>query len=336
MPNIDGILLFPDKIPRKMTFTVNKDESLDAVIADLLHTSTVVPNDCNLGVIFTKQKEESKKESQDSEVEDEDTPMTMEPKNALATKLRMMFCPNMPHSVADTYGTCILLHAESEGVVPKMPKETRAKVFDVYEELTGRKITGNKVKRSGPKRAKRAFNFFSKDFQRNRRRVLQEQGAEADFVEITKEARTAWAGMNEEQKQPYETLAEQDKVRYDQEMLEYRKKHPTVPKRPRTAYNLYCKECKTPEEKKIWAEMDDEAKSSFVQAAVLDKERFQAECDVLETWCTENGVDFKAMMLRKKKKIGNKSKSTKKSTQLAKVAKKKDNSKKRKVKKSKD
>ena len=68
-----------------------------------------------------------------------------------------------------------------------------------------------------PKRPRPAFMFFSVE----RRAVLQKQHPSLDFYEISKLLGAEWRQMNETDRAPYQTKADMDKLRYEQEMTQY-------------------------------------------------------------------------------------------------------------------
>ena len=68
-----------------------------------------------------------------------------------------------------------------------------------------------------PKRPRPAFMFFSVE----RRVVLQKQHKQLDFYEISKLLGAEWRQMGEADRAPYQTKADVDKLRYEQEMTQY-------------------------------------------------------------------------------------------------------------------
>ena len=68
-----------------------------------------------------------------------------------------------------------------------------------------------------PKRPRPAFMFFSVE----RRPMLQKENTNLDFYEISKLLGAEWQKMGEMQRAPYQTKADMDKLRYEQEMTQY-------------------------------------------------------------------------------------------------------------------
>ncbi|XP_061419924.1 high mobility group protein B1-like [Lethenteron reissneri] len=76
--------------------------------------------------------------------------------------------------------------------------------------------------------------------------------ASVNFAEFSKKCSERWKTMSEKEKTRFEDMAKVDKVRYDREMKTYvppkgergsrKKKDPNAPKRPPSAFFIYCAE----------------------------------------------------------------------------------------------
>ncbi|XP_061685736.1 high mobility group protein B2a isoform X2 [Syngnathoides biaculeatus] len=77
-------------------------------------------------------------------------------------------------------------------------------------------------------------------------------GASVGFAEFSKKCSERWKTMSGKEKQKFEEMAKNDKVRYDREMKTYvppkgakkgkKKKDPNAPKRPPSAFFVFCSE----------------------------------------------------------------------------------------------
>ncbi|KAL4631403.1 high mobility group protein B3-like [Arapaima gigas] len=69
-----------------------------------------------------------------------------------------------------------------------------------------------------------------------------------NFAEFSKKCSGRWKTMSGKEKAKFEEMAKQDKIRYDQEMMNYmpgkkgKKKDPNAPKRPPSGFFLFCSE----------------------------------------------------------------------------------------------
>jgi len=68
-----------------------------------------------------------------------------------------------------------------------------------------------------PKRGLSAFMFFSKE---TRPKIVAEN-PDMKFGQIGKTIGEMWRAMDDEQKKPYQDMAEEDKARYDREMKHF-------------------------------------------------------------------------------------------------------------------
>jgi len=138
----------------------------------------------------------------------------------------------------------------------KDDKDRYAKEIKNYEPKDGfknpKEKKSKKVKSTAPKRAKNAYIFFC---QENRQKVMEEK--KLNNSEIMTALGEMWKKMTDKKKKPYVDMAEKDKSRYVEEMKNYvpteeekqakkskksSKKVSNGPKRPLSAYLLFCKD----------------------------------------------------------------------------------------------
>ena len=282
MPHFNGMLLAPNAPPVLLSVNSSKNALNDALRNVLGCDASLSATNCDLGVLYA-------------------TESNGQPRNVLATQIRSKFSRKMPESLSITNGRCFLLGEDDKGVTSSLTKETVQTVFDLYVTLTGHSVPGRKgKKRSGPLRARRDIDYFSKVFQKSRRAELSAQNIVPLFASIQEEAREAWKNMSAEEKAPYLAQAAEDKVRYEREHADFKKKNPPRPKNPRTAYNLFCQD--HPDKKADWKTQTEDQKAHYEAKAVQDKVRYEADLDVFRAHCEETGKDFAALISRKKKK----------------------------------
>jgi upstream-binding transcription factor len=188
----------------------------------------------------------------------------------------------------------------------KDDKERYAKEMENYEPKEGfknpKEKKSKKVKSTAPKRAKNAYIFFC---QENRQKVMEEK--KLNNSEIMTVMGEMWKKMTDKKKKPYVDMAEKDKARYVEEMKNYvpteeekqakkskksSKKVSNGPKRPLSAYLLFCKEkreqVKTdhPEMKskdimkklgEMWSELKEKEKKKYTEKAEKLKAEFESE-----------------------------------------------------------
>ena len=84
-----------------------------------------------------------------------------------------------------------------------------------FLQASPKKRSAKKAKSDGPKRAKTAFFFFS---DANRAPMMEKLNLQSkDIGALAKALGAAWKEMSEEEKKPYNTMAEKDKKRYESE-----------------------------------------------------------------------------------------------------------------------
>jgi hypothetical protein len=197
----------------------------------------------------------------------------------------------------------MLVGEDKEGIVVNVEKKAKDNVFSMYEEMTGHSVTRRgKTVRVGPKKPKRAFDYFAKEFQTSRRAELKAQGIPPVFQEITMQARSAWAAMADEAKQDYEIEADKDRHRYEAEKEAWRTANPPPPKRPRNPFNMFCV-ANPKSERPSWTALSEEQKAPYIAQALEDKTvRYPCEMEIFRKHCEETGKDFHALTARKPRK----------------------------------
>lgn len=95
-----------------------------------------------------------------------------------------------------------------------------------------------------------AYAFFVQNYRQEQKRLNPDQ--QVVFAEFSKRCASIWKELTSEQKQPFEDMTAKDKLRWEEEMRHYvapdgrktkktkRKKDPNAPKRPQTAFFLFC------------------------------------------------------------------------------------------------
>jgi len=124
-----------------------------------------------------------------------------------------------------------------------------------------------------------------------------------NFTEFSKKCAERWKQMTEKEKKRFTEMADKDKVRYDREMSQYtppageggrkrKKKDPNAPKRPLSAFFLFCHD-ERPSVKVLyptysvgeiakelgdrWNKVQPEMKTKYEQKAVVDKQRYEKD-----------------------------------------------------------
>ena len=110
------------------------------------------------------------------------------------------------------------------------------------------------------------------------------------LADLSKEMGRRWQEMAD--KTNYEALAEEDRVRYTEEMAEYKKSTPQPPKRAMTSYIIFCNEVRGEVSRenpdmamgdigkelgKRWHALTESEKTKYQNLADEDKRRFAEE-----------------------------------------------------------
>ena len=160
-----------------------------------------------------------------------------------------------------------------------------------------------------PKRPKKPYDFFCKQYHAQHKKPADFNSNETGqswFSHINTASRQAWAKLDDETKKEFDQYAEDDKNRYQTELKEFKELNPSPPKKPSSAYNIYCKEKKigvnqqnlnvTP-----WKSMEEEAKKKYTDAALLDMVRYQNELEMFKNHCEKHNKNFTELIKRSKK-----------------------------------
>ncbi|XP_055488291.1 high mobility group protein B2a [Leucoraja erinacea] len=132
--------------------------------------------------------------------------------------------------------------------------------------------------------------------------------ASVNFTEFSKKCSERWRTMSNKEKSKFEDLAKNDKVRYDREMKNFvpekgdkkRKKDPNAPKRPPSAFFIFCSE-KRPKIKsespglsigdvakklgELWSTVQSKDKQPYEQKASKLKEKYEKEVAAYKAKC---------------------------------------------------
>ncbi|XP_023655089.1 high mobility group protein B2a [Paramormyrops kingsleyae] len=127
-------------------------------------------------------------------------------------------------------------------------------------------------------------------------------GTSVNFAEFSKKCSERWRTMSAKEKTKFEDMAKSDKARYEREMKNYippkgakggkRKKDPNAPKRPPSAFFVFCSEHR-PKVKsdhpgisigdvakklgEMWAKQTSKDKAPFEQKAAKLKEKYEKD-----------------------------------------------------------
>ncbi|KAM0747747.1 hypothetical protein T439DRAFT_328412 [Meredithblackwellia eburnea MCA 4105] len=92
-----------------------------------------------------------------------------------------------------------------------MPKETKAR------GAKAEKAAKPKKDPNAPKRPLSAYMFFSQE----NRNAIKDENPNASFGDVGKLLGAKWKDMSDAEKKPYNTSAENDKIRYESEKAKY-------------------------------------------------------------------------------------------------------------------
>jgi hypothetical protein len=167
----------------------------------------------------------------------------------------------------------------------------------------------NSNKENVPKRPKKPYDFFCKQYHSQHKKPADfnpNETGQSWFSRINTASREAWGQLNDEDKQEFDQYAEDDKKRYQTELKEFKELNPSPPKKPSSAYNIYCKEYKigvnqTNPDVVPWKSMEEESKKKYTDAALLDMTRYQNELEMFKTHCEKHNKNFNELIKRSKK-----------------------------------
>jgi hypothetical protein len=176
-------------------------------------------------------------------------------------------------------------------------------IASVAPQPNGAAPAKKKKDKNAPKKARSAYMYFSMD----ERVKIKAENAEIKFGDAMKLCGERWKVLGEEEKKKYVQMADDDKVRYAEEMKAYTppdeasetkkrkrkpKKDPRAPKRNKSAYMCFMATARgkvvaeNPEAKQTeimklaagqWRELDEEGKKKYEEMAAKDKERYASE-----------------------------------------------------------
>jgi len=152
-----------------------------------------------------------------------------------------------------------------------------------------------------PKGKTSAYAFFVQTCRDEHKRKTPE--IPVNFSEFSKKCSERWRALTAPDKVRFEDMAKQDKVRYDREMVHYvppkgmgkrgkRKKDPNAPKRPPSAFFIFCSEHRpglkvecpnlsigeiAKRMGELWGKQSAKDRVPFEQKAVKLKEKYEKE-----------------------------------------------------------
>jgi len=153
-----------------------------------------------------------------------------------------------------------------------------------------------------PKGRMSAYTFFVQTCREEHRKKHPNENV--NFTEFSKKCAERWKQMTEKEKKRFGEMAEKDKIRYDKEMSSYvpppseggktkrKKKDPNAPKRPLSAFFLFCAD-ERPSVKVVhpeysvgevakemgerWSKVTAEQKSKYEASAAAEKVRYEKD-----------------------------------------------------------
>ena len=155
-----------------------------------------------------------------------------------------------------------------------------------------------------PKGRMSAYTFFVQMCREEHRKKHPNENV--NFTEFSKKCAERWKQMNDSEKKRFADMAEKDKVRYDKEMATYsppneaggrrkkKKKDPNAPKRPLSAFFLFCADERPNVKAKFpqysvgetakelgerWSKVSADLKAQYEAKVALDKTRYERELE---------------------------------------------------------
>lgn len=231
-------------------------------------------------------------------------------RNRLASKVGVQHGLEDDNVANLVYGQSVLVGDVKDGVVSNLSQSQIETVKNMFDVMRGFKIKGmkkgkQKKVRVGPKRPKRAFAFFSTQFNEDYRRAHPEADKTKLFAEISTLSNQKWYhGLTAEEKAPYEAKAAEDKARYERELTQWNLQYRTPPKHGRNAYQFFCATAGRDRQKE-WKTMTDEQKRPFQVQAEASKQEYLKRLKDYQLWCERTGEDFEFMTQRRRAKRPN-------------------------------
>lgn len=157
---------------------------------------------------------------------------------------------------------------------------------------------------NAPKKPKPAYIFFCME----NRPKLKEENPELKTTQLTSELGAMWKKISDKEKQRFQAMAEEDKVRFETESKSYeptetddkpagkKKKDPSAPKKPRSAYIFFCEDMRETVKKENpdlsgkdilrelgarWKTLTAEDKEQYEEQNKKDKVRYENEKSAL-------------------------------------------------------
>lgn len=264
----------PDSKPLLLTVKVPKKSNAESVISSLISSDKLTTNKNSKCIIFSDS--------------------TSDTKNGFANYVNQLYSSSTDTSLEmNIFGRALIVSYSNEMMNTHFPENGKEIVsaYQNYCNLT--KSYSDRKKQEGPKRNKKPYDFFCKQFHSTEKGGL--------FHEVNVRARAKWSSMTDEEKKEYNDLAEEDRLRYEKENEEFLKKNPLPPKKNCSAYNMYCRETKVNTKKdeegvKAWKDLTSDEKSYYQELADKDKLRYQSELEVFTEYCKKNCLDVEKLL----------------------------------------
>jgi len=148
-----------------------------------------------------------------------------------------------------------------------------------------------------------AYTFFVQTCREEHRKKHPNENV--NFTEFSKKCAERWKQMSDKEKKRFAEMADKDKIRYDREMSQYtppageggrkrKKKDPNAPKRPLSAFFLFCADERAAvkaqhpgysvgevarELGEKWNKVTAEVKSKYEGRVQQEKQRYEKEMD---------------------------------------------------------
>ena len=238
----------PDAKPVLMTVQVAKKSSVESVLPMILGYSTTNIHKNSECVIFSDGGDSVK--------------------NGFANYINQLYSTDDSVS-GNIHGRVIIVNRSEDAITPHFADNGKhiQLAYKNYCNLT--KSFSDRRRQEGPKRNKKPYDFFCKYYHSTQKGGL--------FHEINVQARLRWNAMSDDEKQPYNASADEDRKRYETENQQYLKENPLPPKKNSSAYNMYCKETKVKSKKgddvdksKPWKSLTEDEKQYYQVLADKD------------------------------------------------------------------
>lgn len=281
MPYLMGVLVPVMGAPIEVRVKLPRNNQTEVIKTVIGTQSDPVAAQCDIGVMFS---------SGGSDL------------NPLATSIYA----ECSGKASETFGPCFIVGEDEQGRMATLPKEAVQKVVLLYQHLTGNKPPGlslrkPKKEQQGPKKARKAADFFRKQFYAQRVTELRDQKLKFDMASEAHNATVAWNQLTAEGKASYLAEEAADKARHDREMAEWIIKNPPKPSRPRTATYFYNQAHPDKENRPEFGTLAEEEKQVFEAKAQHDKQRYDEQLTKFQLHCESTGKNFAEEMKPKKR-----------------------------------